>query len=632
MCGIAGYANIREAGLLERMGRTLTHRGPDDEECYRYENIGLYACRLAIVDIASGHQPMSNEVGTIWVVYNGEIYNHEEIVIDLQKKGHRFRTRCDTEVVIHAYEEWGNACVERFNGMFAFVIHDRQRGLILMARDRLGIKPLYYWHQGGRLIFASEIKAILECPQVSREVERFVIPAYLALRYVPGPQTMFRQIFSLPPAHIAVFEKNVLNMHRYWYLPIATTFSRSIHDYQEEFEERFERSVRLRLMSDVPVGAFLSGGVDSSLVVAVMARANSIPIRTFTVGFDSHVDEVDRARRMAVEFGCEHQEIICRRSDLALLPKLIWHLDQPQGDSILLPLFRLANEASHHVKVVLTGEGADEILGGYLFHKVMVFARFYQRAMPRALRCNVFPLMLSLFPIRLLNTLFRYPPYLGQEGKARLKALTKFLGTAHLETWYTYLRSLFTPDDLQALCRDGFWHEVALPVNDADDDEPFVNRMLGLQYRDWLPENMLYRLDRMTMAASIEGRVPFLDHTLVEFLATAPPALKIWGLRDKRAARTYAAKVLPVGVASRPKKPFYIPVEEYVGSKELTELVAMTLNESRVRRRGYFHYSYIRHLIERQHSRDFLIVKQILALTQLELWHMIFIDRELAFE
>jgi asparagine synthase (glutamine-hydrolysing) len=535
-------------------------------------------------------------------------------------------------MIVHAYEEWGEACVERFNGMFAFAIHDQPRARLVLARDRIGIKPLYYARLGDRLLFASEMKALLECPLVSREPDPAAIHRYLTVRYVPGPGSILRAVQKLPAAHLLTYEGGRVQLRRYWAPPAGEDGPRPDAYYHDVFAERFERAVRLRLMSDVPFGAFLSGGLDSSLVVSAMCRLGPRPVRTFSIGFGAPIDEIAQARRVAEALECDHHEVHCGAEDLARLPSIVWHMDEPMGDAIVLPMYLLAHDASRHVKVVLTGEGADEMLAGYLFHKVIKAAEIYRRVVPRPLRAGVVPRLVEATPTRVLNALFRYPAYLGERGKAKAVRFATMLDEPALGAWYRQLRSLFDPEDLAEL----YTPEMAERVRGTTWDEaagasrPFVNRMLDLQHHDWLPDNVLLRLDKMTMASSIEGRVPFLDHTLVELLATAPPHLKLRGLTDKYLARRYGARVLPPGVAGRRKQAFYVPVEDYVAAKPFRELIDATLGEAQVTRRGYFRYASVRRLLDALGGREFVAAKQVLSLVILELWHMVFVDGDLA--
>ncbi|PIQ82839.1 MAG: asparagine synthase (glutamine-hydrolyzing) [Candidatus Omnitrophica bacterium CG11_big_fil_rev_8_21_14_0_20_64_10] len=626
MCGIAGYSGWSGNDPLDRMIRVIAHRGPDGQGQARHGGIGLAACRLSIVDLEGGHQPRSSEDGSLWIAFNGEIYNHAEIAEQLRVKGHRFQSRCDTETVLRAFAEWGPACLERFNGMFAFAIHDRKRDRLFLARDRIGIKPLYVWERGGRLLFGSEIKAILEADAVSRTVRRDKILPYLRNRYVPGPDTLLEGIRSVPPAHAGWFENGRLTLRPYWRLPEEPASQAGAARYQEEFERRFETAVRLRLMSDRPVGTFLSGGLDSGLILAAIAREARAGHPTFSIGFGDRWDESSRAAETAAALAAPHHTLRCEAADLEQIPRLIWNLDQPMGDAIILPMFLLAREASKQVKVVLTGEGGDEVLGGYLFHQVLFWTLRLRRRTP-GLLTRIAPAVIRRLPAECLSRGFRYPAGLGESGKRKLLDYLELTRRNDPAAWNLHLRSLFDAQQLQALC------EPALaPAEGAAAGEPGINSIEGilrLQYRDWLPDNLLLRLDRMTMAVGIEGRVPFLDHRLVEHLAACPTTLKLTAWRDKIAARRLAARWLPRRVVRRPKQTFYVPLERYAQSAAWRELIGTTLTEQRVRRRGYFRWEAVRMLLAHSSTDDFLSLKRVFALAILEWWHMIFIDREI---
>jgi len=626
MCGIAGSVGWDDAALVERMLSVLVHRGPDGTGVYAADGVAVGACRLAIVDIAGGTQPVANEDGAIRVVFNGEIYNHAALIVELGRLGHRFRSRCDTEVIAHAYEEWGEDCVRHFSGMFAFAVYDARRCRVFLARDPIGIKPLYYWSSGGRLLFASEVKALLEAPVVERRVDETSVARYLVHRYVPGPATLIEHVHALPPGHVARFDGGTLAVRAYWSPPEVSLDHARPADLQAEFDERFDRAVQTWMRGDVPCGAFLSGGLDSNLMVARMVRARSGPVPTFSIGFEGGDDELNAARASAEALGTEHHELVCRASDLKLLPRIVWHADLPLGDPIVLPAFLLAREAAGHVKVVLTGDGADELLGGYFFHRAMLWGRFARRLVGPAV-CTAVGAAVARMPVRALDCLFRYPAYLGAMGRVRAAAYARLLAHDDVRAWYEHLRALFTPEELAAATALGA--PIGRPMAGETGRDRFVGQMLALQFDDWLPDNVLLRLDRVSMAHGLEARVPYLDQGLVEFLARSPAALKLgmWG--DKLAARRYARRVLPLSIARRPKRAFYAPLERYLDTAEFAELERMTLDEARVRRRGYLHPTVVRAVRARARRGEFLAAKQVFALIVLELWHMMYVDREL---
>lgn len=639
MCGICGYAGFDpDASLLERMLEVLHHRGPDDGGSFVGDRAGLAMRRLSIIDVAHGHQPMWNEDRTVVVVMNGEIYNHRELARGLAERGHKLVTRSDTEAVVHLYEEEGIDCLRHLRGMFGLAIYDLPRRRLFLARDRIGIKPLYYWQHAGKLLFGSEIKAILECAEVERAPNLAAIDGYLRLRYVPGPETMFQGIHKLPPGHWLRYDDGGIRLERYWEPPllgVAAQIGRSDQEYREAFAEIFQETVRLHLESDVPVGSYLSGGLDSSLLTAEMSRSAGAPVHTFAVGFDWQGDETAAAADVSRVLGTTHHEIVCRPADLAILPRLIWHADEPLGDPIILPSYLLAKAASDHVKVVLTGEGADEFLAGYLFHRVMSRARQARGwfGVP-FLRHIAAPLVRKL-PLGLLDKFFDYPASLGEGGRRRLAAFVASAAGGDPSATYELLISLFDRADLARLYAPGasITRRPGPPASSRPQvaGASFLEQVLWLQYQTWLPDNILARQDKMSMASSVEARVPFLDHVLVEFLAGVPPHLKLDAItgRNKILARDYAKTLLPAGVAARPKQAFYIPTEGYFSSPGFREMVADCLSPGEVKRRGYFDPDAVATLVEvAERSGEFVAIKQVLALVMLTMWHRIFIDRE----
>lgn len=633
MCGICGYMGLlADDDLLRRMTGAIVHRGPDDAGELRTEDMGLGIRRLSIIDVAGGHQPIFNEDDSLAIVFNGEIYNYSELSSRCTARGHRFRTKSDTETVLHLYEDHGTDCVQYLQGMFAFAIYDRRRGSLFIARDRLGIKPLYYWNQAGKLVFASEIKAILECDDVPREPCLEAIDAYLALRYVPGPTTMFSGIRKLPAGHWLLFQDGRVHLEEYWRPCFSSGQYKSDEYYQEAFTDLFAATVKLHLVSDVPVGAFLSGGLDSSAIVATMTRFSSRPVQTFSVGFDWAGDELPAARTVARNLGCDHHEVVCRFADIALLPKIVWHLDEPIGDAIVLPMYLLSQMAQRHVKVVLTGEGADETLAGYLFHKVMYWNERMRRMGRLGVRAGA-RFLARRVPLGVLNKAFSYPAEMGERGRQKLVDYLDFAARRQPEGEHRFLISLLDDRD-KAHLYDGRLQEFLRPASEGGwrgvgtGEESYLNTVLELGYRDWLPDNILMKADKTSMANSIEGRVPFMDHRLVEFLFQVPPHLKLRGWREKILLRTYIAGVLPAWVARQRKRAFYIPLDRYFTTPAFQDLVDTCLSERSTRRRGYFAWSAVERLLKRAPDGDFLFGKQVLSLLMLELWHRIFIDRE----
>jgi len=634
MCGICGYVGIREEGLLQQMADSLSHRGPDGSGFFLCDDIGLGHRRLSIIDLEGGQQPIENEDGSLVLIFNGEIYNYQELREGLCERGHRFRTRSDTEVILHLYEELGPGCLQQLHGMFAIALWDKRQRQLFLARDRMGIKPLYYADLGGRFLFASELKAILRYRGFQPTLNLSAVHEYLALRYVPGPGSMFRELGKLPAAHYAIVRGGQVVLKRYWQPELfGGPFVQSEEECLEGFAERFERSIRRRMISEVPLGAYLSGGLDSSAIVAVMSRMVDRPVRTFTVGFDYEHDELSQAAETARLLGCEHTEIACRISDVALLPKLVYHLDEPLGDPIVLPMYQLAREAKRQVTVILAGEGADETLGGYLFHKALLYARRLARVAPLSARRLLLAPALAATPSSWINLAFQYPAELGERGKQKLIDFIGLLEPEQLDAAYTHLISLFDGRDTPRLYSDDFRAAgngllAGGPQPEVVSSQaPDLNRIVHLQFAHWLPDDILTKQDKMSMASGIEARVPFLDHELVEYTLRLPPSMKIRRATSKYVLRRYARRVLPRGVISRKKMPFYVPLEKYFEEPVFQEIVADTLSERSVRARGFFRPETVASLRRAMSRREFVYVKQTFALVMLELWCRMAIDR-----
>ena len=632
MCGIFGFVGFDDPDLLRRMGTALAHRGPDGEGYYRCGPVSLGMRRLSIIDLAGGDQPIYNEDRSIAVCYNGEIYNYVELAEELRARGHRFETRSDTEVLVHGYEEWGEGLLDRLNGMFAFALYDQRREELFLARDRAGQKPLYYTRANGHFLFASEIKALLESPRVERRPHLPAIDSYLTLRYVPQPETLFAGIHVLPAAHSLRLGRAGMTVRRYWAVPERTGPYRTQPEYEEELAELFDHAVRLTLRSDVPVGAYLSGGIDSSLVVAA-ARPHVRDLNTFSIGFGSPIDETGQARELAGRLGCTHHEVQCRPSDFEALPRALWHLERPIGDALILAYYKLAEATGRQVKVVLSGEGADELFAGYSFHKILTWTERWHGMVPAFVTRRLLAPMIDAAPVDLLDRFFVYPAHLGRKGRRKTADFLRHYSRRTLNQNYVALRALFDHGERQELYTEAFretatdaWLRAESPS--AAPAAPFLDRLLRLQFNDWLQDNLLLRQDKNTMAHSLELRCPFLDHRLIEFAFGLPPSLKVHGLTDKYLERRLGRRLLPPENVTRSKNPFYFPVEFFRDHREVERLIALTLDPARVRRRGYFDPGAVARLLGQMPQGEFLVVKQVMALVILELWHMIFIDRE----
>ncbi|HET9523969.1 MAG TPA: asparagine synthase (glutamine-hydrolyzing) [Terrimicrobiaceae bacterium] len=632
MCGIFGFSGFVEKGLLARMGDILAHRGPDGEGSYEDEphRFSMGMRRLSIIDLDGGWQPIYNEDRSLVVCFNGEIYNYIELHDQLVEEGHTFRTRSDTEVIVHAYEKWGRECVKHFNGMFAFALHDSRTGDTFFSRDRCGQKPLYYHQSNGRFVFASEVKAILECSRVPRACNVAAIDAYLALRYVPEPRTMFEGIFTLPAAHSLLLRKDgSLMIERYWDVPIFQGKYRPESELLDETEAMLRNAVRLTMRSDVPVGGYLSAGVDSSLLVALMTESSD-KVNTYSIGFNSPVDETHDAAETARLLGTSHHEIQCAPQDFDLLPKIVWHMDRPVGDALIIAFYKLAEGAARDLKVIISGEGADEVFAGYSFQNVIQLAECYHQLLPGFLHRKLAMPMLRALPVDFLNKFFIFPAKLGHQGKARLVDFMGSYGCRNLFENYIALKTLW-PRTARAAAYTSQFKQLATdkwipPLR--DNSGQFLDRLLKIQWDEWLQDWCIIRQDKNTMAHSLEIRLPFLDHNLIELAFRVPPRLKNNGFRDKIIERKIASKLLPRPVTHRKKNPFFLPMEFFFEHPQIRRLIAETLNETQVRKRGYFEPDYVKNLLRQMETREFIYLKQVMALVILELWHKIFIDNE----
>jgi asparagine synthase (glutamine-hydrolysing) len=624
MCGIAGIvASVRldpgDPARVERMRDVLAHRGPDDRGLHVDGRAALGHRRLSIVDLAAGHQPLANEDGTIWVTYNGEIYNHAEVRRELEARGHRYRTRCDTETIVHAYEEWGDDCVHRFRGMFAFAVWDAPRRRALLARDRFGVKPLYWAAAGDRLLFGSEIKAILASGLVRREVDRGALAELLAARYTSGEETLFAGIRKLLPGHLLVYEAGRPAVRRWWDVPIGETPPVEPAEIVPRFRALLEHAVRLRLMSDVPLGVFLSGGIDSSVIAALMARQIDRPLQTFSVAFEERAfSELAHSRAVARAIGAEPREVVVGAADFfRVLPRLVWHEDEPMAHPSSVPLYFVSRLARDHVKVVLTGEGADELLAGYgRYPRTLLNWRaggLYARAAPAAVRRGVAALARRL-PSRLGALAGR--SFLARPRTPEAMAFDAFAAIPVAQ--------------LARLCpdlapREEVVYRAARAFFDAPGDgASLLDRLLYADLKTYLVE-LLMKQDQMSMAASIESRVPFLDHELVEFAARLPAAWKLRGPTTKRVLREAARDLLPRAVLERPKMGFPVPFGAWTRGA-WHGLVRDVLLDARARQRGVTDPAAVRALLDRHRRGAPGCADALWMLLNLELWFRIFVD------
>jgi asparagine synthase (glutamine-hydrolysing) len=634
MCGIGGKLYFDpgrpvEREILERMNAALAHRGPDDAGIYCDGPMGLAHRRLSIIDLSpAGHQPMSNEDGTIWIVFNGEIYNFQDLRPDLVQRGHRFRSRTDTEVILHLYEERGVGCLDCLRGMFAFAIWDAPRRQLFLARDRLGKKPLCYQQDAEAFRFASEAKAILQDPAVDARPDPAGISHYLTYGYVPSPGSAFQGMRKLPPAHYLLCRDGRVEIVRYWRLRRDQKLDRSEAEWCQEIRTRLEEAVRLRLISDVPLGAFLSGGIDSSAVVAMMSRAGTTPGRggvtkTFSIGFDEpEYDELRYARLVAERFGTEHHELVVRPDAAAVLPKLTWHYDEPFGDSSAVPMYYVAQMTRRHVTVALNGDAGDENFGGYDRYVANLLAASFDRWPGAALLRRAIRWGLHLWPQGGRRT------SLFTRGRRFLDGLTE-VPERRYARWFCHFYGdrkdeLLSPEFRASL--DGADALDLLLAAYRESDAPdFADATLGVDAALYLPDDLLVKVDIASMAHSLEARSPFLDHEFMEFAATIPSNLKVRGRTKKYILKRALSDLLPEEILHRPKMGFGVPIDHWL-RYELRELAYDTLLGPRCLGRGYFRSETIRRLLD-EHARGRANWHYLLwTLLMLELWHRTYVD------
>ncbi|MFN7976695.1 MAG: asparagine synthase (glutamine-hydrolyzing) [Vicinamibacterales bacterium] len=626
MCGIAGRVNFAsgapvDAGVVGAMCDLIAHRGPDGHGVHCDGMIGFGHRRLAIIDLSPlGRQPMQTDDGQVVITFNGEIYNFQELRDALEARGHRFRSHSDTEVILAAYREYGDACVEKLAGMFAFAIWDAPRRRLLIARDRLGKKPLHYRIDGDGIAFASEPKAFLADPGFEARVNPQAIADYLSLQYVPAPLSAFAGVQKLPPAHVLVVEDGRVDVRRYWRLSYARQQTAiSDDDAIEAMIEQTRRAVRRRLVSDVPLGAFLSGGIDSGLVVSFMAECLDTPVRTFSIGFDDEAyNELPAARMVAEKYGTRHEEFVVRPRAADLLPQLVWHYGEPYADSSALPTYVLSELTRRHVTVALNGDAGDENFAGYDRYRAMVMANRLE-AVPRSLRrtgAAVSAAIAAAVPNRTLRRGARFARRLADTPERRYAGWV-----LHFEP--SLKRTLCTPEFLAATEEHGYSYlESAFAGSDAT---TWLERTLDVDVRTYLPEDLLVKVDIATMAHGLEGRSPFLDHDLMEFAASLPARFKLRGGEKKWLLRQLARRRLPPTLLTLPKKGFGVPIDRWF-REDLRETLRDVLFDGRLAGRGYVRMDAVQRIYDEHVSGQALWHFQLWNLLMLELWHRMFID------
>ncbi|HKZ34415.1 MAG TPA: asparagine synthase (glutamine-hydrolyzing) [Patescibacteria group bacterium] len=605
MCGIAGFVGKTSKQNLTKMLALIKHRGPDGEGMYWSRQAGLGNRRLAIIDRKGGAQPQTNEDQTLTITFNGEIYNFQDVRKDLARRGHRFKTHSDTEVILHAYEQYGPKCLQELNGMFAFAIWDSKRETLFAARDRLGIKPFFFTKTRNNFLFASEIKSLLTHPEVKREVNLNALSSYLTFRYVPEPETIFENIYHLPAGHYLMLKGGELIIRRYWTLPEEQMTITDENKIQEELLELLEDAVRMQLMSEVPVGSYVSGGIDSALLTA-FATKHSKKVKSFNVAFeDGRYDESKYATLVNKHLNLIPTTIRSEPTQIARLPEIIWYLDQPLADAAVIPTFMMSKQAKKHMGVVLSGDGADEIFAGYDYYKRLVYGRVLYRLI------QIFPFF-SKNPIASKTTVLgRIASFLGQDGDI----------IGHLKSHI----SVFTDQQKKEIVQPELLRFIELGegqgrATDHLSKMDHLNKLLKHDLLVWLPGDLLLKTDRMTMAHGLEARVPFLDHRLVEFATRLPSSLKLRGRTDKYLERRVAEQILPKEIAQREKHGFDVPL------KQFQPLAKYIISKKSTKNRGWFVPEKI---IEVAYgTKDNIQRQQMFSLLVLEIWAQIFLDKK----
>lgn len=615
MCGIVGF-NWNDKELVRRMCKVIGYRGPDQKGLYLDENFSLGHQRLSIIDPSeNGRQPICNEDESLWIVHSGEIYNFKEIRENLERGGHRFYSNTDTEVIIHAYEEYGENCVEKFNGMFAFAILDTGKRRLFLARDRLGIKPIYYYFNNGKFIFASEIKAILQY-HLKREINIEALNSFFTFKYIPGPKTIFKNISKLQPGNILLFENGKIEIKEYWDLSFKPE-RRSEEFYIKQISELLEDSVKKTLISDVPLGVLLSGGLDSSLVTAIMSSIVDEPVKSFSVGFetdDQYYNELRFAEQVSILCNTDHHEKIINFEDIIeLLPRITWHLDEPLSDWAAIPTYLVSKLAKNSVKVVLTGEGGDETFAGYRYYIANEIVPYY-KILPKSIKNNFVRISKGL-PI-----------------STRMKDILETISiSSDVERGANWAR-VFSYEMRQKLFKD-----TVKKDNRLDNKQIFdlyenkiksfdnLSKVMYLDTKIRIPDELLMKTEKSTMAVSLEARVPYIDHRIVEFLARIPSSIKIKNFTTKYMLKKVASKFLPREIVYRKKHGFTLPTAKWF-REELRDYVQMIMEDKSVNE--YLNKDYIEKIIRLHQSGRENYNFQIYCLVTFAIWHRIYIENE----
>lgn len=628
MCGIHGIISLNNeftpvADVLNLMGNVTIHRGPDDSGQYVEDGMGIGMRRLSIIDLAGGHQPLSNEDQTLWLVCNGEIYNFRELRESLKAQGHQFKTGSDSEVILHLYEEYGDDFVLHLNGMFGFALWDVQRKRLIIGRDRVGIKPLYYYNDGKQLIFSTEAKAILAVPGVERNIDPIALDSYLSLGYVAAPHSLFEGIKKLPIASLMIVENQKVDIKSYWKIPSKIDLECTEKEWKDKVRHSIEEAVTHQMVSDVPIGAFLSGGIDSSAVVAFMAKHSTNPVKTYAIGFGSasggsYYNELPYAKQVSELFNTDHKEIIVKPDVAKLLPKLLWHMDEPMADTAFITTYLVAEFARQDSTVILSGVGGDELFGGYRRYLGEFYGQKYQM-IPPWIRKNL------LVPIARKLPSDRHSQLLNLSRYAKGFVLSAELSFA--ERYKSYVE-VFSPEQIELLKKESSTepYDVIATAFANTSSEDSVNRLFQVDSLTQLPDDLLMLTDKMTMATSLECRVPFLDQNLVELAAAMPGSMKIRGRELKYVLKSCLHDVLPKEILYRKKRGFGAPMGSWL-KNELAPLLKQVLSQKTIESRGLFNWDVIQKTMTLHESNKEDNTDHLQALMNLEIWCRLYMDK-----
>ncbi|MBN1155401.1 asparagine synthase (glutamine-hydrolyzing) [candidate division KSB1 bacterium] len=632
MCGICGKINLDEgkpvdSELISKMCDAIRHRGPDDDGYFVQQNVGLGMRRLSIIDLNTGKQPIFNEDGTIVIVFNGEIYNFQELRKELIAKGHRFRTNSDTESIVHLYEEKGEECIHDLRGMFGFAIYDMRLKKLVLARDRFGIKPMYYSFNGKSFTFGSELKSLLQDDTLDREFDFTALNCYFSFMNTIAPDSIFKQVKKLQPGHYLVFKDGNYDIYPYWQFYLrASDVKRSESDIEHELVERLREAVKIRLISDVPLGAFLSGGIDSSSIVALMSEVSDRPVKTFSIGFkDKDYNELEFARIVAQRYATDHHEYVVEPDATRLIDDLVWYLDEPFADPSAIPTYFVSKIARENVTVVLTGDGGDEMFGGYPhYHAEALLANLGK--IPPFMRNNVLKPLAQHFPT--------LPIAKMNYQKQRFLRNLERIGVSPQSRFFSR-HQVFTPDEKNRLYADSFLDRLngsfdiesgVMHHFNMDSSLSSLDQLLYLDTHIYLPNDMLMKVDRMSMANSLEARVPFLDHVFAEFVSTIPAHLKVRGRETKYILKKAMSRYLSDDILYRKKKGFDMPLDVWFRNG-LDEMAAEILLDQQCIRRNLLKKQAIEQIIATHKSKEKDLSFQIWTLIVFEKWCQAFIDR-----